>query len=804
MAGATRSKTDSTVEVEVVDILNNANTPQSQTLGKRKRRALPRRPGRPIKKAPSAEEEDVAAAEGAYITPASTGGEGVEDISKGGAGGSTTKLRKPKDCIARRQRRSTIKMSHGTDVYTTPESPETASSAVKRRVEGGEYSLQNSVFHGVASSKVPEADFAQSPSQGTRSKYQSADASSRHPKQQKAAAPVRIMRRLPPRAPAADSMDNESLDAGIDRMLPLRNNVTRSQNPLKIFFLAEKTTTTISDDVGYSSPQKVWKTGPAACHHAANKRTRKAPSKAAEQDIEEDEVVDRGGEEDEEDEEGDREGRGNKEQEMEEEGGGGDEAEEGEEDNDDQGEEEEDNDDQEDEEEHEEASSDQQGDRQPRPPDQPTAGSPERQSNDTIAVTHNAQPKPPKRQSRFEKAANIHKCAEHWKIMWDAAKDIQVLEDPETTPVRELLAAMRKYREIIRNASRESLEGDEDLLSDSNGSDLGKIATVIGSLKKSSSQTGREENRLIRDIYLHVIPCAVELLRSILVVRAVNGDLNIAALEELIMILKATRRLCERLYHWKPTLHLDDETRSTTNLKIKLSLRPIEVEYKKALSDLRRAKYEAEAKIRQEEFAMKQEMLIKAQKQEILDRRREFADWMQRHTGERQTQKVTQLRHGTRRRDISEAHEVYDLDDLDDLDVHESTRESDDDFIRGSTEEIPKATKRVWRSEEKLALLVLLQKHRGPDRYEKIQEAISDISRFIRRYGPDNFMALGANSHIDLDLAGAADVLDDLGIMEVSDIRERAKYLKAAQAETMARDLKDGCGREKWSWLLSV
>ena len=778
MAGATRSKMSSADKI--VDILNDSSASRNQHLGKRKREA-PRRPGRPVKKAPSAEEEDAATAEGAYITPASTGVEGTEDISKGGAVKSTTKLRKPKDSTAGRQRESTIKMSHGTDVYTMPGSPK-ATSAANRPVQDGEFSLQHCAFHGVASSKVPEVDCTRSPSQGTRSKNQTTNSENRDPNQKEAAGLVRIMRKLPLRAPAADSVGDESLEAGIARMLPPRKNVTRSHNLLKSSPLAEKDTTTTSDNVGYPSPEKLLRMVPAAHYRAANKRTRKAPSKAAEREIEEDK----------EDKEGDREGRGDEEQEMEEKGREGEKAQE----------EEEEEDSQEEEEEHEGASLDQRGNRQPQDFNRRTAGSPERQSSDTITVTNNAQPKPLRRQSRFEKAAELdEKVAEHWMNMWNAAKDIRVMEDPETEPVRELLAAMRRYKGIIRNTSRESPEGDEDLLSDPNESNLGKIATAIGRLKKSDSQTGREENRLIRDIYLHAIPRAVELLRLILVVRALNGELNITALEELIMILKATRRLCERIYHWKPALHLGNKTKSKTNREIKPSLRHIEDKYIADLKDLRCAEDKAEAETRQEQFAEKQERSKETQKQEIFDRRRKFAEWMQGDMAERQRQKVTQLRHDTLGRHISEAHEAYDLDDLE---VHESTPESDDDFMHRSTEEIQGPTKHVWRSEEKLALLVLLQKHRGPDRYEKIQEVISDISRFIRRYGPDNFIALGANTYVDLDLAGATDVLDDLGIMEVSDIRERAKYLKASQAETMAKDLKDGCGREKWSWLLSV
>lgn len=433
--------------------------------------------------------------------------------------------------------------------------------------------------------------------------------------------------------------------------------------------------------------------------------------------------------------------------------------------------------------------------------DQQAVENHDREDRPNITSTNDQHSQSPKRKGRFPEAMELHGCGEHWTKLWDAAKDNRCRGNPETRPVLGLVEAINRFKARIRSTSDAVPEQEERSLPELEDSELDEIATEIGNLRKSASRTGEQEKQLIKDIYLQVIPRTVDLLRSILIVRFDKGKLSISALEELLAIAKAARGLCERVYHWKPTLQMGEGVKSRTNLEIKQSLKRIEDEYRAALTRLRIVQYEAAKVIREKEAAKQQMERRNAEQQMVIEKRQRIADQVQ----EYKTQMTQSRQRGGWTRAPTRIH--HEGSDVDDLDLGESDVPSVSGIASEGTEDIPGPTKRVWREEETIALLLLLQKHLGPDRYERIQESICEISRLIRKRGAENFLKLltmADQEWPNVDTGAAGDVLDDLGDMEVEDVERQAKFIKASCAQDMESDIKATGDRSKWRWLLSV
>jgi hypothetical protein len=788
MARATNAEQDSTVAV--LNILNQSGGPSTKTPNKRKRTThpVPGPVGRPRKRTKISDEGN-AATSGAIIMPASAVAENLQDTGQTSELSSTTKLRNPKSSASARPRGSKSTAAD-TDMYAVPNSPNSASPAINRRASGKgiEFSLEHSAFDSLLSSKKGAENVAKPPSQRTRSKSKN-NAAERQNSPSRSGGGVRAMRKLHPQPAVGDSIRDDQLEVADERIQPSRASKRLQQRTLDPGPLAREGSTNEIDNLGCPSLLTTSRTrdkltnvahqstrAPATRRRVVSRKPQTSLRNTG--DYQSDD-----GEEDEDFEA--------PEDRMEELGTGRDKK----------------------------ASPDREAgmgeetvekDCQPEPRsgDLQAIDTEERGCSARTQVTDGQQPDPPRRQGRFERAAELYDCGDHWARVWDAAKENQDRSDPETRTVRELVEAMQEFKDGLRRTANvipdDEGEEEEGSMRELDESELDKIATAIGNLKKDPSRTGENEERLRRDIYFHAIPRAVKLVRSILIVRFTHGGLTMAALEELITVLKAARRLCERVYHWKPTLHLANLVKSRTNLDIKLSLKPIEDAYKGALSDLRAAKHHAKAKIREKVFAERQTRLWKTHEQAIIDNRQKMADWARKHDmAGRQGREMMRSRQRARDSHASSQsdQEAYDVDDLD---SPGSTPLTSNGFAREGTEEIPGPTKRIWHKEETFALLLLLQKYRGPDRYERIQETISEIARDFRKLGPDKFLRMTDSEVFTIDLGSVGDVLDDLGNMEVADIQQQAKYLKASHARKIDDDIQATGESEKWTWLSSV
>ncbi len=790
MARATQTRQDSTAEV--IGILNDARASSTATPGKGKRKtgqAAPRPVGRPPKR-PKVADNAAATADSADATATSTVGESSDKAPEAKGG---TKLRNPKDRTGSRRR--TTKMGRDRDVFATSLSPESASLATKRHTRGDTsgFDLEHNAFDAVPSGKEDEVDFDRSTSRNAKGQFKRVNATEQT--SPRFARPVMHNVRILRSNDAMRSSEGDmSLEATVESKLPLRNPKTGIQQKLNSVPRALVTARTESANLGYPSPEQTLQTKPTRAKGASRssvapsserlavKKHQRLPEQGASHQSKEDSAPSEPNRSEDDEPGSDGEVEPSSEEEVE---------------------------DQED----QEGNPEEDGQQQPGNADQQETRAEGNEADGPAADTTAHQSETAKRKGRFATAAELYDCGHCWKEAWTAAKQNRERSDPKSRPVRELAAAIQRFTHRLQGKPTVTAEREEGSVSDLEESDLEKIATLMGNLKPSDNISRQAEKRRKRDIHLQAIPRGVELARSILIVRSASGRLDMSALEELLLILKAVRLLCQRVYHWKPPIQFAEPVQSRTNREIKVSLKFIEDAYQVAVMKLRNAQQQEDAKLREKAFQQKQAELQEAKRRAMLESRRRMDEWAQgagssRGRGLLSTQQTREssvsLDSDDSLDDVDSAEDVYDVEDVDEMDLYDSTPQPIGSFQPETTEEIQGPTKRIWREEETLALLLLLQRHRGPDRYERIQETISEIARDIRKLGPAKLLSMTSNDFFHVDLDNARDVLDDLGNMEVADIRHQARYLKAAQAGKMTADIRATGDSEKWRWLSSV
>jgi hypothetical protein len=771
VGGATGLNGDSTNDV--VDILNQPKEPSAGSPNKKKRgKDAEQRPvGRPRKRSRTAENEPNSEAEEA-AAPAAPGVSGPEGQHEAEATRSGTRLRSRKSST--RQRASTPSMGRSKDVYDLPASPESLSRAHHKgaREDAGGFNLEDSAFEPVPPTKGADAQVQGSPVQNTRSRTERATTSAHGDGSPSAPrGPGRPMRKLRGRHTTTADGGDETAEIPSESRQPARNLRSKPQ-------LVNKDDISTLDNSGmrtanfaYPSPDKTAmaqkKAGKATASsvaaagnaYGATRREagrsvgKGAANQNADGESEYVEPADEEGEEDEIDEEEQDQERGS--------------------DEDDEG----------------------SAHGKQRAVEKPA------EAFSSVQVATNGQlAANGARKAIFEAASRLHHCTPEWKIILAASKKNLDKSDPESEPVKELAKAISAFQGHLQQSEYAETDHESSSDSDSLESDLDQIAIQLGNLRDDSSLSKKDKKKLKQDIYVQAIPRSASLLRSILIAGYHDGQCRRRALEDLAMISKALRKLCERVIHIKSTVSLPDGARKRTNTEIKPALRIIEKNYEDAVKELEAAERDASAEREEADLRVEQERLKTQQKAEIEATRRKMDKWM-----EESKKEVKELAVRPARKDESgrgTLHEVYHIDDLVLSDT--GLQPERNDFVREATEDIPGPTKRLWQKEETIALLLLLQKHQGADRYERIHEAIETISLEIRMLGCDAFLEMEDAELFEVNLGSVADRNGELGKMDIPDIRQQAFFLKASQARRMEKDAGEAGSSRRWDFLSSV
>ena len=424
--------------------------------------------------------------------------------------------------------------------------------------------------------------------------------------------------------------------------------------------------------------------------------------------------------------------------------------------------------------------------------------------------------------SESYQATALHGCRQHWQMMQQFALEICDQKSLSTQQAKNLCSTFQVYRYHLREDDTNEGEKD-DLFHRLNEKIDGAIRGIIE--EHTTSREGKEN--LAKDLYLHVAPKAVELAEKVLVKRAEGGVLSKYALTELSKLLNGIVILCRKLYRWKAKPTIPEKVKSRTITEIKMPTEAILKQYQLALREIRAIEDTAQATLGAKRREEEKERQFQAHLDEVEARRRENFNGTKRKDTRGEHEMLSpgrpshhQRSHLVQRQVVRERPEFYNVDNVHEdnaapiqgysqYDQLEEQTSLTDRSSRETSQDILEPTGRTWQREETVALLLLLQRHRGLDRCLHIQESIQQISRDVRKFGVDKLLALTKHgdsgtgyghrrgdesevddvplssyvSVVDTALANAPDVLDDLGVMNLVDVEQQVEYLEALQAQ---------------------
>lgn len=296
---------------------------------------------------------------------------------------------------------------------------------------------------------------------------------------------------------------------------------------------------------------------------------------------------------------------------------------------------------------------------------------------------------------------------EVWSKMGGGAKTITALvakkRDMETDRCQSVWRQIRKLASWFKGLD----ESDEVRVQ----ATLGKLQTVATWRHLSRDGEIRRGDQVIIEIFEHLIPHSVYLIKSALIGRFLVSSVD--SWWEMLRLVDVATSLCSTALEWQP--------RPST--LVKGIRREVRNHIRPALADIHGALQAHLSLLEQEERnKRKAAELERAQKRAQIMRQKQW-DSMQAGMPSSQVS-VSQV---VQPRRVRYEEEVVDIDEVEDEAVNHSTgvkaTQPRPHVQREATEEIPPPDPVVtWTEQEQIVLLNGLQHFRGPDRYSRILE----------------------------------------------------------------------------------
>ena len=160
--------------------------------------------------------------------------------------------------------------------------------------------------------------------------------------------------------------------------------------------------------------------------------------------------------------------------------------------------------------------------------------------------------------------ADLHGCRLAWGYLCAAATELTELKysvRPESERGKNLCQEIRKVRDKCL-AAEANLEDEDHQTAPDNLAAIASLATSVWKYSaKISSLTGeereREEVKMCRDLYGHVVPKMVQFLKKMLLSRQIDGALRLEAYAEIVPLLTASFNAAEMACKWDPRPELE-------------------------------------------------------------------------------------------------------------------------------------------------------------------------------------------------------------------------------------------------------
>jgi hypothetical protein len=178
----------------------------------------------------------------------------------------------------------------------------------------------------------------------------------------------------------------------------------------------------------------------------------------------------------------------------------------------------------------------------------------------------------------LEEAFSLYGCEKSWDTMLKAARESLDNDDRanQAPEIQTLVSLVKKARTAYR-AIRSRDEGNTEDKESKIGEHLMDIKERIRTIRPT--QRTKNDSRLVNDVYVQGIPKMITLLEVALITRSLDGELSIASLKELVMIIDATRSLCDKACRWQPRPTLKHGVKRRTRTEMLPSLEALRAAY---------------------------------------------------------------------------------------------------------------------------------------------------------------------------------------------------------------------------------
>jgi len=394
----------------------------------------------------------------------------------------------------------------------------------------------------------------------------------------------------------------------------------------------------------------------------------------------------------------------------------------------------------------------------------------------------------------LEEAFSLYGCEKIWDTLLKAARESLDNDDRanQAPEIKALVSLVKKARTAYH-----AIKSRDEGTTEDEGSKIGEHLTNIKGRIRTirPRQSTKNDSRLVNDVYVQGIPRMIKLLEVALVTRSLDGELSMASLKELVMIIDATRSLCDKACRWQPRPTLKHGVKQRTRTKILPSLEALRAAYTQG---------------QYERLDEEEERAQEAEEAEKAARRQALADHVARFLAEEEkgmraehnSRAITYDGHG------SQANSATPVLDIDDLGLDDTTpraaangtrrrlpwretgvaaaRQAPPSMLsqasgtgdaarpsREPTEDIPGPMASDWSKVEDRALLHGLEIFTGADRYLEIDRVFGSSG------GP-------------------------LNGRDVDELMQRSSFIKQSLASHVDEQRQRGGNVDHWAFLLSV
>lgn len=342
----------------------------------------------------------------------------------------------------------------------------------------------------------------------------------------------------------------------------------------------------------------------------------------------------------------------------------------------------------------------------------------------------------------IEEVAQLHDCEDDWRDALVAAAEIvenRASKKPASTNGKAVKRTMEALVETYERLAKDHPEspGPLNVIPEENLRLLkARCRHICGYRYKPDMARDGERKRMVRDLYEHLIPGSLFLVKWALKARYREHHLSIAHHEEICRLLKITHDMVTSASRWKPRPTLENAVKATTKSDIGPKVVSIMGRYQDAVAKSWRTTFVESLALKQKADLERLNSEWEARRNAVMAKHREYQKLSTPPLSSDAASQIMDINE----LDTGEEPAVGYEDDEASMQIQGSVPPTRPSIRRVPTEEIPAPTPVEWTDSETVALLNGLQKYRTETRFQDILDAYGGPGGSLEEYDLDQLM----------------------------------------------------------------